>query len=340
MNYQNTINEIFKGLSGNNEADLKYLHKQIEEHKDDKNSIEITRALGRKIFELLPDDAKVKLNQIIGNDVETINSTIQEAKFLLSSNKPAEAEQLLKSALESIPFEFNDDEECGYFCFNNALEAAIFTVSEKYKKTIRKPTYNFAEIYFLYAYSLFENNKIDDAEVALKTAFKWNPVSTNIISELSEIYKRKKDYDNFLYWSKKILQYALSSKMLAKAYRNIAYYYCDIEEFETSAAIYHFSRAYEENTLVTSELYYIAEKLGKLPEAPTPEYIDMLFKKNHIQYGANDIVVGVAYQLSNTFLDNNDFENALYYLSIIYDLTHKKDILELIKKIKNSPDNE
>ena len=187
---------------------------------------------------------------------------------------------------------------------------------------------------------MFENNKIDDAEVALKTAFKWNPVSTNIISELSEIYKRKKDYDNFLYWSKKILQYALSSKMLAKAYRNIAYYYCDIEEFETSAAIYHFSRAYEENTLVTSELYYIAEKLGKLPEAPTPEYIDMLFKKNHIQYGANDIVVGVAYQLSNTFLDNNDFENALYYLSIIYDLTHKKDILELIKKIKNSPDNE
>lgn len=111
---------------------------------------------------------------------------------------------------------------------------------------------------------MIENHKIDEAENALKTALKWNPVSTTIMGELSEVYKMKKDYENYLYWSKRIIQYASSSKMLARGYRNIAYYYCDIGEYEKSAAIYYFSRYFEESKQVTSELFYIAEQLGKL----------------------------------------------------------------------------
>lgn len=192
MGFQDTINEIFKGLTGDNKADIQYLKEQMEQHRDDENSTEIIRALGRKVFELLPDEAKAELNQIIGNEVDTINSTVEEAKFQLSQNNPLKAEELLKSAIDSIPLEFKDDEECGYFCFEGALEIAIFAISEKYEKTIRKATYDFAQIYFMYAYSLIENHKIDEAENALKTALKWNPVSTTIMGELSEVYKMKR----------------------------------------------------------------------------------------------------------------------------------------------------
>ena len=192
----------------------------------------------------------------------------------------------------------------------------------------------------MYSYSLIENQKIDEAEEALKKANKWNPVSTTIMGELSEVYKIKKDYENYLYWSKRIIQYATSSKTLARGYRNIAYYYCDIEEYEKSAAIYHFSRFFEENKQVTSELFYIAEKLGKLPEEPKLDNIKDLFKQEDIQFGASDIVIGAAYQIAKACLDNNDSQNALYYLFVVYDLTHDEEIHNLIKKLKDSIDED
>lgn len=343
MNFQETVNEIFKGLSGDNKTDLKYLKDQMEKHKNDDNSTEIIRALSRKIFELLPNEAKTELNQIIGNELDTINSTVEEAKFQLSKNNPEKAEEMLRSVIKSIPLEFKDDAECGYFCFDNALEITIFAISEKYEKTIRKATYNFSEIYYMYAYSLIETQKLDEAEDALKTALKWNPVSTTIMSELSEIYKQKKDYENYLFWSKEILKYASSSKMLARGYRNIAYYYCDIGEYEKSAAIYYFSRAFEESKQVTSELFFIAEQLEKLPDPPTSEFIDELFKQESIQYGASNFVIGAAYQLSKSCMDNNDLKNALYYLYVVYDLTHDEEILGVINNIKetlDTPDSE
>ena len=95
---KDTINEIFKGLTGDNKADIQYLKEQMEQHRDDENSTEIIRALGRKVFELLPDEAKAELNQIIGNEVDTINSTVEEAKFQLSQNNPLKAEEPAQQA--------------------------------------------------------------------------------------------------------------------------------------------------------------------------------------------------------------------------------------------------
>lgn len=334
MGFRETINEIFNKLTGDNESDLKYLKEQMDKYKDDEHATEIIRALARKIYELLPDESKSELNKIIGNEVDSINSILEEARFELSRHNSKKAEELLRSVIDSVPLTFEDDEECGYFCFKNGLEATVFAVSEKYEKTMREAAYDFADIFFTYAYCLIENRKLDEAEEALKTALRWNPVSVSIMSELSEVYKIKKDYDSYLYWSKRIIRYASSSKELARGYRNIAYYYCDIEEYEKSAAIYSFSRIFEDCQQVASELYYISVKLGKLPEVPDLEYVKELFEKEDIQFGASDFVIGAAYQISKACIDNNDPKNAVYYLSVVYDLTSDKSVLELINKIK------
>ena len=52
MGFQDTINEIFKGLTGDNKADIQYLKEQMDQHKDDENSTEIIRALGRQCQQL------------------------------------------------------------------------------------------------------------------------------------------------------------------------------------------------------------------------------------------------------------------------------------------------
>lgn len=336
MDFRETIREIFEGLSGDNEQDIKYLNGKMEEYKDAENGKEIIRALGRKIFELLPEDKKEELNKIIGNEVDSIQATMEEALFQLKQNNPEKAESLFKSAIDSIPLEFNEDKECRYFCFDSLLELTIFAVSEKFEKKIRKPTYEFAQLYYYYGYSLIENKKFDEAEEALKTALKWNPVSTTIIGELAEIYKIKKDYDNYLICSKNILKYATSSEMLARGYRNIAYFYVDVERYEDAAAIYYFSRYFEESKQVTSELYFIAETIGKLPEQPSIERIKELFEKEDIPFGASDFVVGAAYQLAQTYLENNNIPGAKYHLAVVYDLTHDDKVLEMIKSLEEN----
>lgn len=142
MGFQDTINEIFKGLTGDNKADIQYLKEQMEQHRDDENSTEIIRALGRKVFELLPDEAKAELNQIIGNEVDTINSTVEEAKFQLSQNNPLKAEELLKSAIDSIPLEFKDDEENVAIFALRALWKLLFSLSLRNTKRlfVKRPT--------------------------------------------------------------------------------------------------------------------------------------------------------------------------------------------------------
>ena len=45
MGFQDTVNEIFKGLTGDNKADIQFLKKQMEQHKDDENSTEIIMVL-------------------------------------------------------------------------------------------------------------------------------------------------------------------------------------------------------------------------------------------------------------------------------------------------------
>ncbi len=44
---------------------MKYLHEQGEKYKDHEYATEINRAIGRKIYDLLPDGAKNELEQMI-----------------------------------------------------------------------------------------------------------------------------------------------------------------------------------------------------------------------------------------------------------------------------------
>lgn len=338
MSYKDTINAIFRGLSGDRDADIEYLKGQMEKYKDDEDSVEIVRALSRKIFELLPEESKEEIGRVIGNEVDKAKATVEKARLLLNNNEAVSAEKTLRALIDSIPLEFNDDKECGYFCFDDALEIAIFYESENFRKTIRRPTYNFSEIYYLYGYSLIENGKIDEAEAALKTALRWNPVSTTVMSELSEVYKRRQDYERFLFWSKQILRYASSKQMLARGYRNIAYYYCDIEEYEKSAAIYYYSYAFEENPQAQAELFYIAEKLGDLPKPLKPKAIFRLLEQEDIQQDASDFVIGCAFQLYKAAMDGGAPRDAMRYLSVVYDLTHDEKIMDLINVIELSLD--
>ena len=75
MSFQTVIDETFSRLTGDNKADIAYLQEQAEAHKDDENALEILRAIGRKTYELLPDDKKSELSKLISNSTSAIDNT-------------------------------------------------------------------------------------------------------------------------------------------------------------------------------------------------------------------------------------------------------------------------
>lgn len=340
MDFRDVIKNIYEGLTGDSENDIEYLHEQMERYKDDENATEIIRALGRKIFELLPQDKKDELNKIIGNDCDSIKSTIDEALFQIKQNNNAvRAEELFLSVIKSVSGMFKSDNECDYFCFDNPIQQMIYASSFNPIKTLRTPTYDYAMIYYFYGYCLIENKKFEEAEAALKTALEWNPVSTQIMFELAEIYKMNKSFDEYLYWTKQSLKYAYTANEVARCYRNLGYYYSDIGEYDLAAVLYYFSQFFCDTEITNSELFYIVKEIGYVPKQLSTTETQALFEKNDIQFGASEDVLSVVYSIGKQFAEINQINNAVYCFGIVYELTHDesiKGIIELLRKEDNS----
>lgn len=78
MNLDTILKEITAGLTGNSKDDLAYLKGQMENYKDHELSQEILRACGRLMYELIPEDKKKELENLIGNDAKGTEATIKE----------------------------------------------------------------------------------------------------------------------------------------------------------------------------------------------------------------------------------------------------------------------
>lgn len=334
LDFRDTISEILNGLTGDSAVDINYLKEQSELHKNDENAIEILRALGRKMFEILPEDEKTDLCKIIGNTQESIDMVIQEAIFQLKSEHNVEkAEKMFCSVIKETSGMFKDDEECEYHCFENPFQEVVYKVINNPEKNIRRASFNYTLIYYMYGYCLIENGRLDEAETALKTAHRWNPVSSQVMFELAEVYKSTQRYEEYLYWTKKALKYAATPDEIARAYRNLGFYYTDMEKYSISAAMYYFSMAFEKSKTAYSELFYISNKTGSVPEQPDAETVRKIFEDEDIQYGANDDIVSVAVNLGMMLEKDKNYESAVYCYSIAYSLTDSEFIKDKIDNI-------
>ena len=53
MDFKKIIEQIMEGMSGDNEKDIVYLKEQMDKYAQHENSLEILRAIGRKIYDIL-----------------------------------------------------------------------------------------------------------------------------------------------------------------------------------------------------------------------------------------------------------------------------------------------
>lgn len=207
---------------------------------------------------------------------------------------------------------------------------------EKTKKSLKLIPYSepLFDLYYIYGSLLADYGKFDDAEIALKKALRINPISSKALLELADIYKlRTVTFNRFFLLNMESLKYAYSLKDLARAYRNIAYYYLEEYNLEVASAFYNYSLKFDNNKNAIKELQYI--KSRGLEMDSDDEEIDEIIKSKNVQLGANPFILDSLETLSFYFDSKGFYNHALYFYRILYDLTNDNLILGRINSIQN-----
>jgi tetratricopeptide (TPR) repeat protein len=265
-----------------------------------------------------------------------VDETIEEADAQMNKRNFLNALGIIEELVKNIENSgwYKEDNENEYFNFGNQLEEILYNELYKPEKEIKQIPENYAGAYFRYGVLLFELERYDEAKTALETANKYNPMRTDILFELSEVYKMKNDWENYLKINNKCMDYAYLPKAIARCYRNFGFYYIEQENYELASALFQFSLLFEPNQEnAKAELLYIMQKTGMVIEKPNMEKIIELLKSNNIQIGANKMVLSIAYHIGKAAQKANYTDIAKYYLEIVYGLTGDDDIQKEIEAL-------
>jgi len=343
MTYDEIIHEVTSGLTGDNEKDFKYLFGQAEKYKDHEYGKEITRAIGRMIYEVLPPEKRGEFDQLFNNHLKGTESIIEEVKFQMYKKDFNKALDIFQSYIKDLNDEkdvYPDDKKSEYHCFQNFLEELLYKVIYQPTKEIRRAPEDIAQLYFFYGNLLLEMKKYDEALIALTKAEKYNAVNTDIKFEKGEIYKIRKDWENYLEINRKCLECAYSNNAIVRAYRNISYYFSDIGEYNNAISMIFLSMHFDKgSTIAQSEIAYISDKTGKKVERPDFETIKKLLDEKNIQLGPNPLVLEICTTIGSQIKDDQP-EAAIFFFSIIYELTENEGIKNLLTELQIKVSND
>ena len=227
--YDSIIRGITRGLTGNAKTDISYLQEQIETFKDHEFGKEIVRACGRLMYELIPDDKKEKLANLIDNESSGTEAVLEEVRFNIYKKNFDKALRIMETLVAKIEKlnAFEDDQVSEYRVFDETFEEILYQYRTKTKKDIRRAQIPYTEIYLLYGSLLVELKRFPDAQQALQKGLHWNPVNFSITTEYIETYKMTGDLERFFDLTKEAFKIAFRSADVGRCYRNLGFYFVE-----------------------------------------------------------------------------------------------------------------
>ena len=304
---QNPITQISSNLTGNYELDAKYLIAQHEIYKSHEDYEKISRSIRALMYNLIPKDKILEFKKAV-NQNNFIEKALLKVETQLQKNDFNEALKIIEpliAEVERICKVSIDDDINEFHNFDSFFEEQIYMEIFRPVKKVRQMPWRCALAYLKYGAILFELKKNDEAKNFLEKANKLNPVNTDILFELSEIYKMK-DWNEYLRINNKCLEYAYSSRAIARCYRNYGFYFIEQSDYETAIALYYLSLYFDQNSKAAEkELLYISQKTGKNIKPPKFAEIEEMLKQHNMQLGPNKLIVDLAFSLSKD-MPNND----------------------------------
>ena len=343
MEYDDIMQKITSGLTGESENDKKYLLEQTKKYKSHKLSNEIVRGIGRLIYKIIPSETRSKVELLINNDVLSFDAAIEEAGFQIHNKSFNRALEILESIISKYEDEndelkmFIDDNVSEYHYFQNLFEEILYKAVFNPERTVRRMSKNFDLLYFMYGNLLFELKRFDEAKIVLEKVNRINPINAHAILELAEIYKLEGAFDRFLEKTKHCHSIAYTGNILGRCYRNIGYYYIEKQNYDVAIALFYVSLFYDkQDTIAQSQLSYIQLSTKKSISQPSPDEIKKIFNLYNIPFGADKLVLSLAAQLGKKAQEQEQYETARFFFSILYNLTFDDDVIGWIDSLPAS----
>ena len=334
--YQEIINQIKSNLGENKDLNRKYLTSQIDVYKNHPYGKEIIKEISRMIWDCLSQEEKQEFIEMSDNE-NPIMGIMDEIFPYIENGTYKTALDIMDNFMETFPPMFEDDKINEYHSFTNPLEEKIFDKYIGAEKIIRYIPDNkpLLDLYYVYGFLLLEDQQLEKAEKYLKKALKINPVSSRIILELTEIYKKHThNFNKFYIYVEEALKYAYYPNDIARCYRSLGYYYIEEEQFKIATALFKYSLQYDMSPMAYSEMEYIKTK-GMEFELTDLECEQIIRDKN-IQLGPNPFITDTINQLISKYEQENAYAQAIYFYEILYDLTLDIKIIEKIKTLKSN----
>ena len=334
--FDEIIKEINAGLTGDYEKDMKYLDEKSHEYKDHEMGKEILRACGRLMYEIMPEEKKQALNKAIEKDRNGDRAVIDEIRFNIYKKEYDKALKMLEDYEKKIVALglYEDDKVSEYFQFDEFMQEIIYKYRNKPEKAIRAAqSIPYCEVYMLYGGLLVELKRLEEARTMLKKGLRWNPLNFDMTMEYIETFKMEGNIDKAFELTIDAFKIAIHPAQLARCYRNLGFIFVEKKLYSEATACYIMSDQFEKDAKQTqSELYYIQHVTGKTFN-PSMKDFEAYSKKYGFPIGADDDIVGLAYNYGKHFLKEGEFEGAKYCLGIAYELTEDESIKKILAEI-------
>lgn len=343
MNFEEIMNKIKIGLTGEVEKDVIYIMHKTAEYKKSPFAERINKETSKMIYDMLPDSEKALFRQVLQNDDNEVNKKIENSLKSISEGNYMEAIKIIEEIIPNICADGQSDENFDYVSLNNLFEICIYSNIYKKDRLVKPAKFNFSYIYRLYGYCLFKLSRDNEAEKAYNDALFWNPIDVSIMLDLSEIMYLNKKYKNFLELIKKCFKYSYNINQISLCYFNLGRYYFKKENYELSVNMYILSHYFKPNKAALNKLEEIKSIKGIKIIPPEIDKMREICHKTDIPMGVNPDIIKLAINSGTDAKRHGNFKAAKYFYDILFSLTGDKTILdtffEYTKNIKNNSDN-
>lgn len=336
MELEKIISNITAGLTGDTQSDIAYLKQQIEEHRQHEYAQEITRACGRILYRLMPQEDKTEYQELMERQQMGMEATLEEIQFAVFRKEYKRAEQMLRTMIDKFETGgmFRNDQLTEYHSFYEPFEEVLYRFVDRPKKKLHNLELPYARIYHEYGMLLLEQGRYEQAKGVLHKAVRWNPANAQIAFDYMETFKKTGDIASYFRLTQKAFFYAFRREDVAHCYRNLGYYFVQKKLYQAAMGCYLMSMDFDsEDQTAPSELYYIQAVTKKTVNQPTQQELESYAKEYAFPIGADQIVVGMAWKMANKYLAAEKYDAAVYYLKIVYDLTEDEEAKKKLDQI-------
>ena len=266
-----------------------------------------------------------------------VKKQLEEIDLLVIKDEYDQALKLMEGQLpilKSFEERFVDTPEREFKIFYEPFQQILFQY--RFKPTVQiepLPTVGI-EGNLVYGSLLIGLKRYDEALECFNNVLKRNPVEPRAIYQRIETYKLMKDMDNFFKYCVEASKLTYRPYDVARLHRNFGYYCIEKKMYDLAMACYSMSLSYEKTSRVaTAEMQYAVKMSEGKAKAPAyPDAIKMA-EEAGIPFGVDKEVMSLAYTWGKNALDSKQYKLARYYIQIVANLTHNKQIQDLLESI-------